>query len=217
MFRLYSSASIPILPTWVGMTLGLASNLLFYSLTSVSTSISSSQNVVKFITEHKDCDSVVFKNEIVEIDLENKLQILEALVVDILCKFCPEKEEQENVKTEFRDPARCVTESPHPEWLDFTEVKLQENKVMATVVERIPEPLKLAIFSTADALQQLALLLQEVRNKIDTHHQSYIQHFVSLSLNTEIYRLHKTVKILEIRTHLLLELVKIYLPREKDI
>ncbi len=205
MFSLYSSA---------GLTL-MASNLLFDSLTSLSTSISSSQTVVKFITEHKDCDSVVFKNELVELDLENKLQILEALVFDILCKFSRDNEERAKIKTEFTDPGRCVTDSPHPEWSDLTEVKVKAHTATAAVLERIPDPLRLALFSTADTLQQLAALLQEIRKKIDGHHRSYMQHFVSLSLKTELSRLHKQVKILDIRTHLLLELVKIYLPHGK--
>jgi hypothetical protein len=206
MFSLYSSAGITL----------MASNLLFYSLTSLSTSISSSQTVVKFITEHKDCDSVVFKNEMVEIDLENKLQILESLVLDILCKFSREKQEQEQLKTEFKDPGRSVTDSPHPEWSDLTEVKVKEQTATAAVLKRIPDPLRLALFSTADTLQQLAALLQEIRKKIDGHHCSYVQHFVSLSLKPELSRLHKQVKILDIRTHLLFELVKIYLPSGKE-
>jgi hypothetical protein len=205
MFGLYSSAGITL----------MASNLLFYSLTSLSTSISSSQTVVKFITEHKDCDSVVFKNEMVDIDLENKLQILEALVLDILCKFSREKQEREELKTEFRDPGNCVTDSPHPEWLDLTEVKVNDHTATAAVLKRIPNPLRLALFSTADTLQQLASLLQEIRKKIDLHHRSFLQKFVSLSLKTELLRLHKQVKVLDIRTHLLLELVKIYLPSAK--
>jgi len=81
-FRLYYYAGIPI-----------ATNIIFYSITSLSTSISSSQNVVRFITEHKDCDSIVFKNEISDIDLENKLKIVESLVYDIISKFCVDKEE----------------------------------------------------------------------------------------------------------------------------
>lgn len=205
MFGMYSSAYLPI----------VATNLLFYSLTSLSTSISSSQTVVKFITEHKDCDSVVFKNELIEIDLENKLQILEALVEDVLRRYSREQGEFEKTKEELKDPRISVTDCPHSELVDFTEVKLHPNTATATVVGRIPEPLKLAIFSTADTLQQLASLLQEVRKKIDSHHQSYIQHFVSLSLKTEMSRLQRNVKVLDLRTHLLLELVKIYLPRGK--
>lgn len=208
MFGLYSSACIPI----------VATNLLFYSVTSLSTSISSSQTVVRFITEHKDCDSIVFKNELVDMDLENKLQILEALVCDILCKFTLEKKEKgtlEKIKKEFRNPGSCVTDAPHPEWLDVTEVKVHANTEMATVLDRIDEPLKLALLSTADTLQQIATLLQDIRKKIDDHDNSLMKRFVSLSLKTELSRLHKHVKVLDIRTHLLLDLLPIYLPRGK--
>jgi hypothetical protein len=205
MFGMYSSAYLPI----------VATNLLFYSLTSLSTSISSSQTVVKFITEHKDCDSVLFKNEIVDIDLENKLQILEALIYDTLRKFSWDEQEFLKTKSELRNPGMVVNYSTPSEMFGFLEVQVTtQNTATAAVLGRIADPLKLALLSTTDTLLQIASLLMDIRKKIDTHHQSYLQHFVSLSLKTELSRLHKHVKVLDIRTHLLLELLKIYLPRQ---
>jgi len=195
MFRLYYYASIP-----------LATNLIFYSITSLSTSISSSQNVVKFITEHKDCDSVIFKNEIADMDLENKLRIVESLVYDIIRKFSLNKEEFERTKKEIQHPDTTIKESN-----DF-EFELIEIKTQTTVLERIDEPLKIALISSAETLHNIHEVLVEIRKKIDTHSKSYIKSFISLSLKQELSRLNKQTKILDTRTHMLFELLKIYLP-----
>lgn len=195
MFRLYYYASIP-----------LATNLIFYSITSLSTSISSSQNVVKFITEHKDCDSVIFKNEIADMDLENKLRIVESLVYDIIRKFSLNKEEFERTKKEIQHPDTTIKESN-----DF-EFELIEIKTQTTVLERIDEPLKIALISSAETLNNIHEVLVEIRKKIDTHSKSYIKSFISLSLKQELSRLNKQTKILDTRTHMLFELLKIYLP-----
>ena len=74
--KIYYYTSIPL----------LTCNILFYSITSLSNSITSSQNVFKFIVDHKDCDSIIFKNITTDLDLENKLKIVESLIYDIIKK-----------------------------------------------------------------------------------------------------------------------------------
>ena len=205
MFNLYYYAGIP-----------LASNLLFYSITSLSTSISSSQTVVKFITEHKDCDSVIFKNEIYEIDLENKLMIVESLVYDIIRKFSVDKEEFEKTKREIKNPVITENEgSDNKEkngfGFDF-EFAIIEVKNKSSVLDRIDEPIKLSLISTAETVQQIEGTLVDIRSKIKKHMNSYIKNFVSLSLKQELSKLHKHIKILDSRINILFELLKIYLP-----
>lgn len=218
MFQLYYYASIP-----------LATNLLFYSVTSLSTSISSSQNVVKFITEHKDCDSVVFKNEIMDSDLEMKLRVVESLIYDILRKHSVNAKEFECVKREIETPGIGIVVVDNCEGgsgvgggdddgsgSDFTGIELSTKEVgTVSVLNRIDEPIKIAIVSTADTLRIISGVLAEVRKKIESHNNSYMKNFVSLSLKTELSTLHKQTKILEHRTHLLFELLKVYLPLAK--
>lgn len=194
MFRLYYYAGVP-----------LATNLLFYSITSLSTSISSSQNVVKFITEHKDCDSVIFKNEITDIDLENKLRIVESLVYDIIRKSCDNREEFEKTKKEIQNP--IITDSGHEVDFAFIEVDTK-----ATALNRIDEPLKLSVIGVSETLYNINEILVDIRKKINAHQNSYIKNFVSLSLKSELSKLNKQIKILDIRTNILMDLLKIYLP-----
>jgi hypothetical protein len=200
MFRLYYYAGLPI-----------ATNLLFYSITSLSTSISSSQNVVKFITEHKDCDSVIFKKEIEDIDLENKLRIVESLVYDIIRKFCVDKEEFEKTKKEIQNPTITDSVSVGGMSVGF-EFAFVEVSSKATVLDRIDEPIKLSVISVSETLYNINEVLVDIRKKINSHQNSYVRNFVSLSLKNELHRLNKQIKVLDIRTNLLLELLKIYLP-----
>ncbi len=200
MFRLYYYAGLPI-----------ATNLLFYSITSLSTSISSSQNVVKFITEHKDCDSVVFKKEIEDIDLENKLRIVESLVYDIIRKFSIDKDEFEKTKREILNPSITDSASIGGCSLGF-EFALVEVASKASVLDRIDEPIKLSVISVSETLHNINEVLVDIRKKINGHQKSYVRNFVSLSLKNELHRLNKQTKVLDIRTNLLLDLLKIYLP-----
>jgi hypothetical protein len=185
--------------------------MLFYSITSLSTSISSSQNVVKFIAEHKDCDSVIFKNEIAETDLENKLRIIESLIYDIIKKFSKNADEFERTKKGIQQPQITDTHL-----IENNEFALVEMKSPITVLERIDEPIKLALISTSETVQSINALLMEMRDKINNHNKSYIKNIIAISLQIELKNLNRQIKILDSRLHFLLELLKVYLPiREK--
>ena len=199
--RLYYYTSVPL----------LTCNMLFYSITSLSTSISSSQNVVKFIAEHKDCDSVIFKNEIVETDLENKLRIIESLIYDIIKKHCLNNDEFERTKKDIQQPQITDTN-----FIENNEFALVEMKSPTTVLERIDEPIKLALISTSETVQNINTLLMEMRDKINNHNKSYIKNIIAISLQIELKNLNRQIKILDSRLHFLLELLKVYLTiREK--
>ena len=201
MLRLYYYTSMPL----------LTCNMLFYSITSLSTSISSSQNVVRFIAEHKDCDSVIFKNEIAETDLENKLRIIESLIYDIIKKFSINNEEFERTKKGIQQPQ--ITET---NLIENNEFALIEIKSPFAVLERIDEPIKLALMSTSESVQNINELLMEMRDKINNHNKSYIKNIIAISLQIELKNLNRQIKILDSRLHFLLELLKVYLPiREK--
>lgn len=201
MLRLYYYTGLPL----------LTCNMLFYSITSLSASISSSQNVVKFISEHKDCDSIIFKNEIIDIDLENKLRITESLIYDIVKKFSNNEEEFQRTKKDIQQP--LITDNIS---LENNEFALVEIKSPLNVLERIDEPIKLALISTSETMQNINSLLIEIRDKINSHNNSYIKTILSLSLQIELKNLNRQVKILDNRLYLLLDLLKVYMPiREK--
>lgn len=197
MLTLYYYTSVPL----------LTCNMLFYSITSLSTSISSSQNVVKFISEHKDSDTAIFKNEIAETDLENKLKITETLVYDIIRKFSVNNDEFERIKKDIFQSQISDTVS-----VENNEFMLIEIKSPLNILENIDEPVKLAFISTSETVQNINSLLIKTYNKINNHNKSYVKNLISLSLQNEIKILKSQTKILDNRLHLLFEIIKIYLP-----
>lgn len=201
MLKLYYYTSMPL----------LTCNMLFYSITSLSASISSSQNVVKFISEHKDCDDIIFKNEMIDTDLENKLRIIEAIIYDIIKKFSLNDDEFERTKRDIKNPTINDDVS-----LEDNEFSLIEIKKPTPVLERINEPIKIALVGTAETMHNINSILTQIRSKITCYSNSYMKHVLPLSLQTELKNLNRQVKILDGRLYLLFELFKIYLPiREK--
>ena len=85
LLQLYYYTSVPL----------LTCNLLYYSLTAVSASIVSTQNVSKFIYEHPLSDAVIFKRTMDTMDLHNKLKITESLIFDVIKQYCETDEEFE--------------------------------------------------------------------------------------------------------------------------
>ena len=69
----------------------MACNALFYSITSISTSITSTQNIFRFVIEHKDSDYVIWQRQLETTDLHNKLNITSALLKDIIKNHCIKK------------------------------------------------------------------------------------------------------------------------------
>lgn len=197
LISIYYYTSVPI----------ITCNMFLYSITSLSNSISSSQNVVKFISEHKDCDSVIFKNEIVEMDLENKLKIVESLIYSVIKRFSIDNNEFEFAKKEIQNPkifSNNLTEN--------NEFALVEVGTSPLVLQRIDEPVKISLISTSEIVQNINTLILKINEKINHYKKSYMKNIISLSLKYELTDLQKYVKILDLRLHMLLELLKIYLP-----
>jgi hypothetical protein len=120
-------------------------------------------------------------------------------------------EEFERTKKGIRQPQITDTHL-----IENNEFALVEIKSPTTVLERIDEPIKLALISTSETVQNINALLMEIHDKIDSHKKSYIKTILSLSLQIELKNLNRQIKILDSRLHFLLELLKVYLPiREK--
>ncbi len=194
---MYYYTSVPI----------ITCNMLLYSITSLSNSISSSQNVVKFISEHKDCDSVIFKNEIVEMDLENKLRIVETLIYSVIKRFSVDNNEFEFAKKEIQNPK--IFSNNMTENNEFALVEVESSPLF---LKRIDEPVKISLISTSEIVQNINALILKINEKINNYKKSYMKNIISLSLKYELSSLHKYVKILDLRLHMLFELLKIYLP-----
>lgn len=196
LLKIYYYTSVPL----------VTCNMLMYSISALSTSITSSQNVVKFIAEHKDCDSILFQNEIEITDITNKLRIVESLVFDILKKYINNEEEFEELKKNLISPSILNEEQDDTKDYAVIELKIRNKNLL----ECIDEPIRYALLSTAEITQELNNTLIKCNNKINNYKQSYVKNIISLCLQKELSDFKKQTNILDKRLYLLLELLKIY-------
>lgn len=192
MISMYYYAGTPI----------LMCNLLFYSITTLSNSISSSQNVFKFISEHVEPDYIIFKETVEQLDLENKLKILNEFVFEILKKYCKTDESYEELKKKIND--EFVMDKND----DFIIINSQN--VLLHDLNEMPKSLQLALISLSESIHNILNLINVVHEKIMKYKNSYIKSIVALKLKGEMHKLNNLCKIVDIRTKLFFELTNIY-------
>lgn len=190
----------------------LSCNLLFYSIANLSTSITSSQNVIKFVSDHAYCDNIIFQNNIDKHDLLTRLKIIQSLIYDIIKKYCNDNEIKFNkIIGEINNPDSIFSAS-FIECEDYLLVDPISRKDILETIKIIDEPVKLSIIATTSVIFQLSELFEKVKAKIDSYNNSYKKHFSSIHLKSEISELDKLTKLLETRLEMLIDLLKIYMP-----
>ncbi len=190
----------------------LSCNLLFYSIANLSTSITSSQNVIKFVSDHAYCDNIIFQNNIDKHDLLTKLKIIQSLIYDIIKKYCNDNDIKFNkIIGEINNPDSIFSAS-FIEFEDYLLVDPISRKDILETIKIIDEPVKLSIIATTSVIFQLSELFEKVKSKINSYNNSYKKHFSSIHLKSEISELDKLTKLLEMRLEMLVDLLKIYMP-----
>uniref|UniRef100_A0A6C0IRV8 Uncharacterized protein n=1 Tax=viral metagenome TaxID=1070528 RepID=A0A6C0IRV8_9ZZZZ len=190
----------------------LSCNLLFYSIANLSTSITSSQNVIKFVSDHTYCDNIIFQNNINKHDLLTRLKIIQSLIYDIVKKYCNDNETKFNkIIDEIRNPDPIFS-STFIEFEDYLLVDPISKKDILETLQVIDEPVKLSIMATASIVFQISELFEKVKIKVNAYDRSFKKHFSSIHLKTEISELDNLTKLLDMRLSMLVDLLKIYMP-----
>lgn len=182
MLTMYYYAGTPI----------LMCNLLFYSITTLSNSISSSQNVFKFISEHVEPDYIIFKETIEQLDLQNKLKILNEFIFEVLKKYCETNKIYEELKKQIMND--FVLDKNE----DFVVINSQN--IIFSGLNDIPQSLQMALISLAESIHNILNLINVVHEKIMKYKNSYIKSLVALKLKSEMHKLNNLCKILDIRS-----------------
>ncbi len=195
LLNLYWHAGIPL----------LAVNLLFYSITILSTSITSSQNVFKFIYETTDSEYSIYKKQIESTDLELKLKITNGIVWDVLRTYSKNSEEFTLLVEEITNPYIITSTNANLDY-ELVEIKTTKTKILA----KIPEPIKLSLNAIAILIQKINGILLEISNKIKTHESLYFKSMRQFCLKKEIKELKVETELLDSRLTMLFKLVQAY-------
>ena len=190
---------------YIAMSPLMTYNALYYSISTLSTSISSSQTVCRFILEHKECDTDIFKSEIETKDLLHKLKIAESLINDIVKRYSStEHEYKEFHNIVYGNGQDIITDT------EFNEYSIVDVNQNLNILISMPEPLKLSLISTCITIENINETIQEIYLKIKTYESSYVKKMVSLSLKPELSKLNKQINLFDTRLDTLFEILKIY-------
>ena len=168
-------------------------NVMFYSITSISTYIVSTQNIFNFIINHKDNDYIVLQQKLQSIDLINKLNIVNSLIKTIIKKYninIDELLESKQIKYNISD--------------DFLVVEMDNMK--SNIVN---EPIKISIISVLEMIIKINNILEIIKNKIMIHNKSFFKMFNTLHIHNEINQIISLNGIFNDRLQLLFEILKI--------
>ena len=189
---MYYYASLPI----------VTCNLLLYSIQSLSTSITSTQNVFRFIYEHKNSDYLIYKNEIRNFDLLNKIKIIESLITYTIQKYIPDKDDYEKFMSTINNPKINNNENDN-----FNIIDIEYN---SNILSKIDTPVAYSIISLIEIINNINKILNTIKDKIVEHRKVYFKNFYTLCLKKEISDLTYQNYLLDLRYKILIDLLKIF-------
>lgn len=176
----------------------LTYNAIFYSVTSLSTSITSTQNIFNFIIQHKDSDYEIYQHQLETTDLHNKLNIVSSIIKDILKKYITNSNEIEEIL--------------HPDY----EIEQKDEFSMVNLIKKtsidlqVPEPVKLALLSCLEVIIKINNLLEKIQIKIINHQKIFLKNFIKINIMLEINKIISFTHIFNSRLQILFEVLKIY-------
>ena len=167
--------------------------MTLYSIVSFSTYISSTQNIFRFILDHKDSDYAVFQHQLESTDLTNKLQITNALIQDIIQRY-------EKVSFDHENPLFVTDKGDDGIMINIEHLKF----------DKIPVPIQISIMSTIEITNKIHTLLETIQHKVKTHQSSYIRSIIKINIGLDIGKLIALTNIFNQRLDLLIHLLTIY-------
>ena len=171
-------------------------------ITSLSSTIISSYNLYNFIIHNTSTDYQIYQKQITSTDLSNKLIIISSLIKDIIKKYYS-NDNIDNIINSYKDSIQI-------DFLQNEEFNIITHIKNNNIIAELPEPLKLALSSTLEIIDNINITLEQIHNKMKMYTDSYSKYVLKLNIKNEVDKLIILDNIFEKRISLLLELVKIY-------
>lgn len=183
--------------------------LLSYTMTILSSSMTTSKNILSFLIETKETDIVLFKNHLEKVDLKTKVMIIESLIYDIIRKNSNDKNILDKLKLEIAN--LFITDCE----LDNDNFYLIDIKKNNEYLKNIDEPVLYSLISTCEVIYHINDNLYKINEKIMSYKKSYLKNIVVLKLQPELSNIIRYSQMLDLRLNLLFDILKIYSPINK--
>ncbi len=185
----------------------VTNEIIFKCITSLSSTILSSYNFYNFIITNASNDYLDYQKEITSTDLANKLLVASSLIKDIIKKHHFDSVNKnipiEKIIETYKEQVKI--EILQDEGFDII-THIQNNSIIADV----PEPVKISLNSTLDAIDKINIILEQIHIKINSYSNSYTKYVTKLNIKQEVEKLISLDLIFEKRLKLLFEIVLIY-------
>jgi hypothetical protein len=183
----------------------LSSDIIYYCITSLSTSISSTQNLYNFIINysHTNNDYIVYQNKLINTDIPNKLQVSSLLITDIIKKYHLSDKEDINL-------AEWVEKNCNLNVIEDDEFNVVSNIKNNNIISDLPKPLKLILQSTLEIITNINETLKLIQNKINQYNISYFSYFYKLNIHDDVNKLVTYCDIFDKRLTMLFDILKVY-------
>jgi len=172
-------------------------------LSSISTSVSATTSVIKYLLCYKESELDIFKKELFSTDLCNNLQIVSSIIDDIVKKHNNNNnnDKYEIEKIEIINNDSSLNESC---LILHNDYKVKKKNIY------LPEPVKQILFTTYEVIEEIKKYLEIIQFKIQNHETKYLKNWRSININNDINNIIKINLIFEKRMKLLFEVIKIY-------
>lgn len=182
--------------------------LLSYTMTILSSSMTTTKNILSFLIETKETDIVLFKNHLEKVDLKTKIMIMESLIYDIIRKNSNDKNILEKLKLEIAN--LFITDCEDND--NFYLIDIKNNN---EYLKNIDEPVLYSLISTCEVIYHINDNLYKINEKIMSYKKSYLKNIVVLKLQPELSNIIRYSQMLDLRLNLLFDILKIYSPINK--
>lgn len=182
------------------LTTYIAKDVVFFTITTISTSIMSIQNINRFIVDHKDSDYKIFHKSLERTDLINKLHITNILIKDIIKSHIINEDDKDKIDMIFKnnvDDTTIVTED------EFNIVSSNISNV------ELPEPIKASIVGTLEIINKINTILDLIHTKIISYNNTYFNIY-KLNIGNEINQVIHYNEIFDKRLDLTIKIIDIY-------
>jgi len=183
----------------------LSTDIIYYCITSLSTSISSTQSLYNFIINYSrtNYDYIVYQNKLINTDISNKLQVTSLLITDIIKKYHLNNKEEINL-TEW------IERNNNLNIVEQDEFSIVSNIKNNNIINDLPKPLKLILQTTLEIITNINDTLQSIQNKINSYNNSYFSYFYKLNIHIEVNKLVTYCEIFDRRLDMLFDMLKVY-------
>lgn len=186
----------------------ITKDVIFYTITTISTSIISVQNINKFITDHKDSEYRIFQNNLEKTDLEHKLNLTNSLIKDIIKSHTEDKDKIDLIFDKIG--AYNGLESKIENILDEDEFNvIIKNDEFDKIEINLPEPVKLAIITTLEIIYKINCVFEMIDKKIVEYKNSYFKVY-KLNIINEVNNITHYDEIFNKRLDLMIKIIDIY-------